>query len=144
MLTIRSKNGSIIEVVDGEAPIFAVLDSWKNSIRKWIILNSSGIAVAVLGVRTLKENADIGAPWLLGTDGLNQMKRFFVKHSKVVLKEICKGYKLLINRVDARYIEAIRWLEWCGFTIEEPREHGNLKVPFSLFYMTIDTGVDNG
>lgn len=162
MLTIQDKRGNrIVEVVNhdydthihhvalnlraadfdevfaetGESPHLDIEEAVLFSLKKWVILNKNNEAVAVLGVRPLTQFSKIGIPWLLGTDGLDKMKRFFVSVSKPIIENMKEGFDFLINHVDARYTKAVRWLSWCGFTIEEERPHGALGLPFHKFYM---------
>jgi hypothetical protein len=115
------------EVFDatGKVPFGSIVEDWIMSSRRWIVLNKYNKAVAVLGVRPKTMFSDIGIPWLLGTKGLDKMKKFFVKYSKMIIEEIKKGFKLLLNFVDKRYLKAVRWLRWCGFTIEEAMPYNN-------------------
>jgi hypothetical protein len=134
-MNLRKPDFDEVYAVTGANPYLAVLDDWFTSIRRWIILNKNNKAVAVLGVRPIAIFSNIGIPWLLGTSGLEKMKLFFVKNSKLIIEEMKKGYKILFNYVDARYLKAVRWLEWCGFTIEEAVPFGTLGYKFHRFYM---------
>jgi hypothetical protein len=116
-------------------PYEVVIESWKMSLRRWIVLNKNNIAVAVLGVRPLSTFSKLAIPWLLGTKGLEKMKKFFMKHSKPIIEEMKMDFEFLYNFVDSRYIKAVKWLKWCGFTIEEAVPFGIYNVPFHRFYM---------
>ena len=134
-MNLRIEDFDEVYAATGGNPFDAVLEDWMTSIRKWIIFNKQNIAVAVLGVRPLTMFSDIGIPWLLGADGLNKMKMFFIKNSKTIIEEMKKNFRILINCVDSRYVKAIRWLEWCGFTIDDAVPIGADKVPFHMIYM---------
>jgi hypothetical protein len=125
------------EVFDatGDLPYISIMEDWIMSSRRWIVLNKHNIAVAVLGVRPKTMFSDIGIPWLLGTKGLDKMKKFFIKYSKTIIEQMKIGYDILFNHVDARYLNAVRWLKWCGFTVEEPAPFGAHQMPFHLIYM---------
>jgi hypothetical protein len=118
----------------GESPHLGVKESWDNSIRKWIIFKGDA-PVGAFGVRPLTMFSDIGIVWLLGTDGLSKIKKFFVKISKPIIAEMMNDFKILVNFVDMRYTKAVRWLKWCGFQFDEPAPFGALGLPFSKFYM---------
>ena len=66
------------------------------------------------------------------------MKKFFMKSSKIIIEEMKKEFELLFNVVDARYIKAIKWLRWCGFTVKEAEPFGTLQQPFHEFYMGLN------
>jgi hypothetical protein len=137
-LNLRVEDFDEVFALHGESPHYALLESWKMSTRRWVILNKMGGAVAVLGVRPVDMFGDEGIPWLLGTDGLDRMKKFFVKISKPIIEEMKQGFKVLANHVDARYIKTVSWLEWCGFEIEEPEPYGVMGLPFHRFSMEIN------
>jgi len=58
----------------------------------------------------------IGAPWLLGTDGIIEARWQFARESRKWLDVVSDGYDLLENHVHSRNIVHIRWLKWLGFT----------------------------
>lgn len=119
-LSLRDNDFDEVFASTGDSPHYAILEGWKTSLRKWIMLNKNNEAVAVLGVVPVDGIlSDIGIPWLLGTDGLTKMKKFFIKSSKIVIKEMLKHFKILVNFVDSRYDKAIKWLKWCGFILDE-------------------------
>jgi hypothetical protein len=134
-LNLRVDDFDEVFALTGESPHYAILESWNMSLRKWIMLDKNNMAAAVLGVRPLEMFSDIGIPWLLGAEGLNNMKKFFIKVSRPVIEEMKKNFKYLINYVDARYTKAVRWLEWLGFEIEEAAPFGVLNKPFHKIYM---------
>lgn len=133
---LRAEDFNEVFASTGESPHHAVLLGWNMSLRRWIIFNKHNVPVAVLGVYGANVLfGDVGIPWLLGTYGLDEMKRFFMMMSRVLMEEMTQRFKLLINFVDARYERAVRWLKWCGFTIEAAAPHGALGLPFHKFYM---------
>lgn len=137
-VNLRADDFDEVFAISGKSPHYDIIDSWQNSLRKWVILNNHGEAVAVLGIRPIGNMfSDIGLPWLVGTDELTKMKKFFVKVSKPIINEMCKHFKLLVNLVDSRYTKAVRWLKWCGFTFEDAKIVDTFysDVPFHKFYM---------
>ena len=132
---LRHDDFDEVYAVNGESPHISILEDWEGSARRWIIFNKKCEPVAILGVRPLIAFSDIACPWLLGTDGLNEMKKFFVKISKPIIAEMMKGYKLLVNYVDARNVKSVRWLKWCGFDVEDPEPFGALNIPFHKYTM---------
>jgi hypothetical protein len=110
------------------------MDGWDNSSRRWIIVDKYGNGVCMMGVRPI--NNDVGVPWLLGTDSLNDIKIFFMKISKIVISEMKKQFKLLVNFVDSRYDKSVKWLKWCDFKFDNDTVlFGTMKVPFYRFEM---------
>lgn len=124
--------------VTGESPHITVIKGWEMALRRFIIFNSSGSTVAVFGIRPETPFSKIGVVWLLGTEGLDRIKKFFVKISKPMIKEMAQGFDLIFGFVDSRYEKSKRWLEWCGFTLEPAIGIGINDIPFHRFYMEID------
>lgn len=60
-----------------------------------------------------------GAPWLLGTEGLYVVGREFLKRSRFYVGMMQSRFSRLENHVHAENILSIRWLKWCGFTINK-------------------------
>ena len=44
-------------------------------------------------------------------------------------------FPYMFNYVDVRHKEAIRWLKWLGFTLNEPTPYGPFGLPFHKFHM---------
>lgn len=61
----------------------------------------------------------VGVPWFLATDEVKKHRGMFVKHAKEVLKILSKDYTILTNWVSSENPEAIKLLEWLGFTIHK-------------------------
>lgn len=136
-LNLRADDFDEVFASTGESPHLAIEESMLFSLRKWIMYNSNNEPVAVLGVRPITMFSRTGIPWFLGTDGLDKMKRFFLSISKRIISEMTQGFNLLVNFVDARYTKSVRWLEWCGFIVEDPEPFGALQLPFHKFYMEL-------
>ena len=98
----------------------------------WIV-EHEGEAFCVFGVVRL--NDTIGIPWLLATKTVykDECKNFLLLRTKEWVARIMGDYKVLLNYVDARNKQAIRWLEWAGFRLERPRPYGFKRLPFHKF-----------
>jgi hypothetical protein len=135
---LRAEDFNEVFAATGESPHLDVLSVWAASSKRFMIFDKNCAPVAVLGVKPMEPYSNIGVIWLLGTDGLNKMKKFFLKITKRIIKELSIGYDMLYNLVDSRYTKTIRWLEWCGFTIDEPSTYnGELAVPFHHVYLEV-------
>lgn len=118
-----------------------VMEAYKSSARKWIVLredkvgeSSVYVPIVVFGViKTPIEGT--GIPWMVATEEIADIKRFIARHSKEYINAIRKDYNFLFNYVDKRNVDAIAWLEKCGFTTEPPTPMGHAGRPFHLFYM---------
>ena len=107
-----------------------------------LTINIKGIPIAMFGIAPQTLLSDSAIIWLLATDdfdGLIKKKRkeFFIQ-SKVFIKFMLEQYSLLENYVDARNIPSVKWLKWCGATIEEAHLYGVEQLPFYHFYFRRD------
>lgn len=60
-----------------------------------------------------------GVPWLLGTDGIRAYQRTFLRYCPYYIGCMQEPFELLENYVHAENRMSIRWLEWCGFTVDK-------------------------
>jgi hypothetical protein len=74
-----------------------------------------------------------GTPWLLATDALLDVRRPFLLHSRAFVRNMLHLFTRLENHVHAENTQAIRWLRWCGFTIDDVPEEFNGE-DFFLFW----------
>jgi len=91
-----------------------------------LAMMEEGRPIAICGVAgTILSR--VGRPWMLGTLALDRpgAQRALLAFSRLVAGLMRDRYDHLENYVDARYAEAVRWVEWMGFTIEPP-------VPFGI------------
>lgn len=68
----------------------------------------------------------VGAPWMLATPDLLRIRRFFIQHCRSEVRLMEHAFPALFNRVHRSNTCAIRWLEFCGFTLERERSTGPL------------------
>ena len=62
--------------------------------------------------------SDVGVPWLLGTDAIFKVSREFLKQSRAYVDRMQEGFLRLENHVHSGNTLSIRWLRWCGFSID--------------------------
>jgi hypothetical protein len=78
-------------------------------------IEHEGEPVAMFGVSPLPAD-HTGAVWLLGSDGIKNIRTRFLRESKKWLKEISRDYVLLTNVVHKENEVHIKWLKFLGFT----------------------------
>lgn len=78
--------------------------------------------LAILGVS--KTDANTGCVWLLGSEGIKQIPKTFVRLSKEIIHFFLQIFPKLWNYVDAEYEEAVKWLSLCGARIHRPQPYG--------------------
>lgn len=82
------------------------------------IKDTAGRCLAMFGV--VYFSPGVGSPWLLASDELfDKAKVGFLKASRSALDAIQTNYPVLVNRIHKDNVEARRWLEWCGFRVDD-------------------------
>ena len=93
------------------------------------------VPVCMWGVLSESMIFNHGTPWMVAAKGIDDRAAVFLRHCKAPVMDLLNNYAMLENYVDARNTRSITWLKWLGFTIEEPRPYGALKMPFHRFFM---------
>lgn len=94
--------------------------------------------VCMFGVAPRSVVTGRGAPWLIGSTGLERYVATFIRRCAPEVQKMRDSYNLLENFVDARNDLAIRWLMWLGFTIQPAAPYGINGEPFHRFLMETD------
>ena len=77
-----------------------------------LTIEHKGVPVGMFGL--IEADMNTANVWLLGTPGLANMKKSFLKLSKEIISEMLTEYPVLFAQVDGRYAKTRRWLEWLG------------------------------
>lgn len=113
-------------------PAQALIKSLRHSSSAWTAL-IDGRPEVMWGVGDLNVLAQVGMPWLLGTDAVDTHNRRFLRVSIEWRNQLLGRYQVLKNFVDLRNTVSIRWLEWLGFKLgDEVISNGQA---FRLFEM---------
>lgn len=76
------------------------------------------------------EHDGYAVPWAVVTTQAERHPLPFLRISRAFIRSLPM---MLVNMVDARNEQVIRWLEWLGFTIEEPVPYGKNGELFRRF-----------
>lgn len=112
-----------------------VLNGYENSTRKWMIIQYEDnlfIPIALFGIQA---HGRVGIPWMVATDGLKKISKFIMKHVMEYLDIMKETYDILVNFVDVRNRDSIKWLKRIGFKFDEAKPYGHKQLPFHRFYM---------
>ncbi len=118
----------------GLDPADALYYSFTGSENVWTILYKDK-PIAIFGVARLSLLSEVGVPWMLGTDELDQAGWPIIRFSRKIIRGLLEYYSKLENYVDARNKKSIKWLRWCGFIIEPPEPYGAYRLPFHRFHL---------
>jgi hypothetical protein len=98
----------------GSTPVAGLSHSLETSSKAFSVL-LDGEPIAMFGVSPMdSQGVLVGALWLMGTPGIEQIRYQFLRESKQWLAEIADGYDFLANYVHEDNHLHIRWLRWLG------------------------------
>ncbi|UQZ90837.1 hypothetical protein C4J81_17130 [Deltaproteobacteria bacterium Smac51] len=119
--------------LNSQTPHEAMKVSLESSVRAWTTL-IEGRPAFMWGVSPA---ADIltftGIPWLLATDDIIRVAPEFIRQSRDFVDRMQEGFTRLENHVHAGNSLSLRWLKWCGFTIDKTPVAFNYE-PFFKFW----------
>lgn len=133
---MRAADQAEIRAMSGQHPTVALLRADVTSRNVTTVL-LDGEPLLIAGVSERDLVLRIGAPWLVGTDKMVAHARPLLRECRPWLDEAEREFEYLENYVDARNVEAVRWLGWLGFTIDPPERMGVARVPFHRFYKKV-------
>jgi hypothetical protein len=99
-------------------PFWALFESWDFSVLSWLILDSSGLPIGIMGVAPFVV-PKIGVAWMLGTDGVEREALSIGRQTRRYVAEMHEIYPTLWANVDARNELSMRWLAWAGFSLTD-------------------------
>lgn len=76
-----------------------------------------------------------GVPWLLGANSILKHKSQLLKQSPAVIEKMLNICPKLYNYVHLKNEVSIRWLEWLGFSFDDPEPFGIENELFCKFYL---------
>lgn len=91
--------------------------------------------VILFGVAQTTALSPAGTPWMVGSDEIVAHARAFLRMSREYVRDVMSQYHYLENYVDARNVEAVRWLGWLGFEVHPAEPFGAERLPFHRFTM---------
>jgi hypothetical protein len=113
---MRARDVEEVWAAAGAKPAAALEDCIVNARFAWTASDSNG-PYAIFGVSHV--GLDVGSPWLLATDSLYKHQKFFMRATTIYVRHMLESFPILMNYVDARHSDSIRWLRWAGFTFDK-------------------------
>src|ERR1035437_793374 len=92
------------------------------------VLVLGGEVAGMFGVVVTPNGPSI--PWAMTTDAVDRHPLEFWMASKRILAALLVPFPVLVQRVDARYTAAVRWLSRLGFTVAPAGPWGRYGLPF--------------
>ena len=116
---MRKADRDEVFAASGKSPVDALEYSLEKSSHAWTA-TVDGQPEAMFGVGDLNILAGVVAPWLLGTDAVNENVRDFLRMSRDFTAQLLSRFPVMRNFVDDRNTASIRWLIWLGASMSEP------------------------
>lgn len=115
---LRIKDVEDIHASNGPDVQAALLWALSLSPCAWAAIDAEGV-IAIWGVGRRSLLADVGTPWLVGTDRLvKKYRKPFLRLVDLFLDMIVEQFPKLEGYQITSNTERRRWLEWCGFKFE--------------------------
>jgi hypothetical protein len=113
---LRAADRVELAVTDPGKDVGAILAESVRDSRWSTVVRVDGVPAIVYGVAPT-EVPHVGSPWMLATDDLLRIRAFFLRHCRTEVAVMHASFVALYNRVHRDNVHAIRWLEYCGFTV---------------------------
>lgn len=92
-----------------------------------------GRLVSIGGAVPLSLLSGEASPWMLGTSLFQRFPGRLTRAARTYLARMQQTYPHLVNYVDARNVQSVRWLRRLGFEIHPAAPHGVAGLPFHRF-----------
>ena len=132
---LRAADLAEVRASSGREPLAALRYSLGCSSHAVAAVDDLGRVICMFGVGSSDIMSGIGSPWLLGSDLIVKHRRQFARQCRDYLALMLDAYPVLENAVDARHVEAIRWLQWMGFVVGPAVPIGRKGAMFRPFEM---------
>lgn len=120
-----------------ESPYQALKSSFDRSDISITIVHNNEV-IGMFGIVPESLMSDSATVWMLGSPGINKIKKTFVKLTRTFIDTFLTRYPILENWVDARYEKAISWLKTAGARFEAPQPWGPENYLFCHFVLRRD------
>lgn len=114
---LRAADRAELAVTDPGKSAEAILADALADSRWCTVVRVDGLPAIAYGVAPTTD-PNIGSPWMLATDALLRIRRYFIAHCREEVRLMWAHFPALYNQVHRDNTCAIRWLEFCGFTIK--------------------------
>lgn len=134
---LREADVEEINAANDLGPFMSLYGGFAHSKPAMTVVDDDGTVMAMYGVVPLKLESPLkqGAIWFLSSDKMFERmgkKKYFMKHCRNQIDEICQGYDKVINFVYEKNTKHIRWIKAMGFKVADKPTKFGLKE--KLFY----------
>lgn len=101
----------------GGSTLSSLITSFECSVVSWCLLVKEQ-PIMIWGVAPYDALlGDVGIPWMVGTDDIDTWQIYIARRASRYIGLMHVLYPRLLNYAHAGNIKALRFLEWCGFSI---------------------------
>jgi hypothetical protein len=93
------------------------------------------IPMCIFGVKEGSLLQPVARPWMIATPELSFHASKFLRGSVGVVEIWKQQFGFMENWVYEKNVEAVRWLQWLGFSVYYPSPFGPYNLPFHRFEM---------
>lgn len=103
--------------------------------RAFVAVSPTSGPICLFGMAPFTRLGSRAAPWAVGTDDLRRHGRSLNRYGRLYCTFALEEFASLVNYVDDRHTDSIRWLRRIGFELGEPEPFGQARLPFRRFEM---------
>jgi hypothetical protein len=132
---MRAPEVAEVRASGGYGPLEALLESLGHSELAYAALLGGEVA-CMWGVEHVRYSAlygRVGAAWMLTTPLVERYPVTFYRGCRVELQRLFETFGMLINAIDLRHEQAVRWATRLGFPMEPPVLFGAEQRAFMWF-----------
>ena len=129
-----------IEAVAQTNPYNALVTSFKlPGSQVYSIVRNDGDILGMFGVGDCSILKNYGTPWLIASDDLLPHAKEFLRNCRPWVKKLESNYHCLYNFIHKNNKIAMRWLQWCGFEVQNQKIYSISNEEFYLFVRSISS-----
>lgn len=102
--------------IHGSTPLEALTEPFTIPNSTTYSIRHDDTVIAMCG--TVPVEIDTARVWMLGTGGINQNAKSFLRGCKKVINILQSNYLNIENFVPIDHHDTIMWLSWCGFVFD--------------------------
>lgn len=132
---VRAVDSDEIRAAGNWSPLGALLAgvSLSRPARAALFNGTVACLYGVTPLRTSFLSGRTGAAWLIASDLIERYPVAFFRQCRPALLELFESYDTLINAIDVRHDQAVRWGRRLGFRLEDAEAFGPEGLPFHRF-----------
>lgn len=138
---MRPADRAEMEASSGKDVVSTLHKSLGFSFVPGVAVAPDGRLMCMFGAVPYEIMGDRAAPWLIGTTVLTEFPTELMRGGRRYLTQVRQRYPKLVNYVDARNTDSVRWLRSAGFEIDPAEPFGVAGLPFHRFHVGFEQHV---